>query len=168
MIRLRINLQNNIEIPNGIDFDEWLIQTVTKINQNEDSPHRNIREGTLELNFVDAADIHKLNKEYRDKDKATDVLSFSFLGQENFPRDNVVGQVFLAPEIAKKQAEEHDVSWKNEIEFLFVHSLLHVFGFDHETKADFIRMYDLHLQIMPDPKWQRFADQVFQESFGKP
>lgn len=168
MIRLIRNFQENLNIPDEIDFDSWLKKTVVKNNQFEHSLNKNIKEGIIELNFVDIVDIQKLNKEYRQKDSPTDVLSFSFLGQENFPRDNVIGQIFLAPDIAKKQAEENKLSWKDEIEFLFVHALLHVFGFDHETKADFIRMYDLHSQIMPDPKWQNFVDQVFQESFGRP
>lgn len=124
-------------------------------------------EEVIEVNFVSSDEIRRLNKRFRRIDKVTDVLSFSFLGRGSFPGDNLVGQIFIEPVTAQKQAAEHSVSLREEIEFLFVHALLHLFGYDHETEADFKQMYDLQARIMPGPKWATFADQIARESFGR-
>ncbi|MCC6643274.1 rRNA maturation RNase YbeY, partial [Candidatus Peregrinibacteria bacterium] len=123
--------------------------------------------GRIELYFVDSEQIKKLNKKYRGKDKVTDVLSFSFLEGEHFPGEDLVGEIFIDPITAKKQAESHGMKWQEELEFLFVHALLHVFGYDHENKRDFRLMFGLQAQIMPDRKWGRFVEQIYRESFGE-
>ncbi len=159
MLNLIINNQTNILIPKNLNFKIWINKTL-EILQCKDL------KGDLELNFIDEKTIQNLNKQFRNIDKRTDILSFSFLEGNNFPKDNLVGQLFLEPITINKQADSHKVDFKDEIEFLFVHGLLHIFGYDHENEADFREMFGLHAQIMPDPKWQSFVKQIALENFG--
>lgn len=159
MLNLIINNQTDISIPKNLDFKIWIDKTL-KILQYKDL------KGDLELNFVDEKTIKELNKQFRNIDKVTDILSFSFLEGDNFPQENLIGQLFLEPITVKKQADSHKIDFKDEIEFLFVHGLLHIFGYDHENENDFREMFSLHAQIMPDPKWQSFVKQIALENFG--
>lgn len=92
----------------------------------------------VSVSFVDNDEIHALNKEYRNVDRSTDVLSFP-LGDENgFDVDNssnaiLLGDIVISVEKAIAQAEEYGHSTEREIAFLTVHSMLHLLGYDHET-----------------------------------
>lgn len=160
MLKLEKRNLTEVKLPADLELKEWLGKTLEVLGKSE-------LIGQIDLDFVVPEEIRRLNSEFRQIDKVTDVLSFSFLEGERFPMDDLVGQIFLEPLTAKKQAEEHQVSWKDEIEFLFVHALLHVFGYDHEKEADFKQMYDLQARIMPGPKWAPFVEQIYQESFGE-
>lgn len=183
-MKLDIENMTAVELPTRMRLKFWLGRTLevlmaegdwTRVDKSRQPNNgyakafgqRVVDSGRIELAFVDAQEIRKLNKQFRKVDQATDVLSFSFLGQGIFPGEDLVGQIFIEPEIARRQAEEHGVSCKEEIEFLFVHALLHVFGFDHEQETDFKQMYDLQAQIMPGPRWAPFVDQIARESFGR-
>ena len=92
----------------------------------------------VSVTFVDNEEIHALNKEYRNVDRPTDVLSFP-LGDENgFDVDNssnaiLLGDIVISVEKAILQAKEYGHSTEREIAFLTVHSMLHLLGYDHET-----------------------------------
>ena len=92
----------------------------------------------VSVTFVDNEEIHALNKEYRNVDRPTDVLSFP-LGDENgFDVDNssnaiLLGDIVISVEKAILQAKEYGHSAEREIAFLTVHSMLHLLGYDHET-----------------------------------
>ena len=167
-MRLTINNSTKIKIPGRLRFKYWLEKTLTVLTETDQGePKGETQKGIIELSFVEPEAIRRLNKQFRGVDKPTDVLSFSFLGQGKFPGDTLAGEIFIEPEIAQKQAADHGVEWREEIEFLFVHALLHVFGYDHEKEADFRRMYELQAQIMPGPKWANFVNQISLESFGR-
>ena len=89
--------------------------------------------GHISLALVGDDQIHFLNKEYRGKDVPTDVLSFAYLEVADFKRseDFVVGDIFISVDTAKKQAKAKNHSLEKELEILFVHGFLHLFGFDH-------------------------------------
>ncbi len=87
----------------------------------------------VSITFTDNESIRELNREYRDIDRATDVLSFP-MDDEG---DNVVlGDIVISLERAKEQAEEYGHSLEREISFLCVHSTLHLLGYDHETSEE--------------------------------
>lgn len=167
MIQLEKKNLSGIKLPGGTDFDDWLNKSVTVLKKNKLVPAWEGPKSLLELYFVEKNEIRKLNKKFLGKNKETDVLSFSFMEGDQFPGDNLLGQIFIAPSIAKKQARDHGLSWREELEFLFVHGLLHVFGLDHEKAADFEKMFKLHAQIMPDQKWGNFVEKIYQEYFGR-
>lgn len=95
-------------------------------------------EGSAEISvrFVDNGEIHRLNKEFRNIDSSTDVLSFP-LG-ENGEYDinqatgaKVLGDIVISVETAFKQSQEYGHSFQREMAFLTVHSMLHLLGYDH-------------------------------------
>lgn len=148
----------------NINFDNWLKKVLNELGKMK--LVEKTQGGEIELKFIGLKEIKSLNNEYRGINIETDVLSFSFLGEKSFPDDSLVGQIFICPEIAQKQAIDHQVSYKDEVEFLFVHALLHVFGLDHEKKADFKIMFDIQLKLFPEIKWRDYVEQIFQEYFG--
>ena len=88
----------------------------------------------ISLTFVDMEEIQQLNREYRDTDSVTDVLSFpQFESKDEFPKvgEIIMGDVVICTEKAMLQAEEFGHSPEREIIYLFTHSLLHLMGYDH-------------------------------------
>lgn len=97
------------------------------------------RNGTIDLIIIDDKEMRVMNKEYRQKDSPTDVLSFAYLEVTEYEKqkgDVIVGDIFISVDTAKKQAKEKGHDLKIEMAILFVHGLLHVFGFDHGTKKE--------------------------------
>ena len=99
---------------------------------------RNVCE--VSVTFTDNEGIHELNKKFRGVDKPTDVLSFPLLdfeGEYEEPPINEIisnlGDIVISLEKAKAQAEEFGHSFKREVAFLAVHSMLHLLGYDHEN-----------------------------------
>lgn len=91
--------------------------------------------------LVDDRYIRQLNREYRDKDYATDVLSFA-LNEGDEPQiidgspENLLGDIIISLETAVRQANEYGHSLEREVAFLTVHGMLHLLGYDHEEEAD--------------------------------
>ena len=98
----------------------------------------------VSVSFVDNEEIHRLNLEYRGKDKPTDVLSFPMWeGDEDGIGDIdpngeavLLGDIILSVEKAMEQAQEYGHSIERELAFLSVHSTLHLIGYDHETSEE--------------------------------
>jgi probable rRNA maturation factor len=95
----------------------------------------------ISVSFVSAEEIHALNKEYRGVDSVTDVLSFpQYESPEDMEGELIeLGDVVICRDRAAEQAEEFGHSFEREIIYLFVHSVLHLLGYDHmndEEKAE--------------------------------
>ena len=94
---------------------------------------------SLSVSFVSAEEIRDLNREYRDKDAVTDVLSFPQFDPYEYMQDwdeVSLGDVVICEERAKQQAEEYGHSYERELIYLFVHSCFHLLGYDHETEEE--------------------------------
>ena len=89
----------------------------------------------ISVTFVDMEEIHELNKLHRGVDKPTDVLSFPQFEDvcEEAPEEGEIclGDVVICRDKAAQQAEEFGHSFEREILYLFVHSVLHLLGYDH-------------------------------------
>ena len=97
----------------------------------------------ISVSFVDNQKIHELNREYREKDRPTDVLSFPMWEKEELSDGSALdghavtlGDIIISAEKAQAQAEEYGHSIEREITFLSVHSTLHLLGYDHETSEE--------------------------------
>ncbi len=96
----------------------------------------------ISLTFTDNEKIHALNKEYRQKDAPTDVLSFPMFEGGEIEYDDesdeptAIGDIVISLEKAAEQAEEYGHSLEREAAFLAVHSVLHLLGFDHEVSEE--------------------------------
>lgn len=88
----------------------------------------------ISLTLVSLEEIRELNRDYRDVDRETDVLSFpQYEGVEEMPEEGelCLGDVVICIDKVKSQAEEFGHSFEREFVYLFVHSLLHLLGYDH-------------------------------------
>ncbi len=99
----------------------------------------------VSITLTDDAYIKELNTQYRNKDCATDVLSFALNeGEEpeivDGPAVNLIGDIIISVETAKRQAEEYGHSLEREMAFLTVHGMMHLLGYDHIAEADRIEM----------------------------
>lgn len=113
----------------------------------------------VNLSIVSQEEIHDLNKKFREVDRPTDVLSFPLLEGDFSNENNIfdvdpqtnelcLGDIYICDEIVAMQAKEYGHSYKREFAYLFVHGLLHLFGFDHMNDEDKRIMRDKEEQIM--------------------
>ncbi|MBW7954735.1 rRNA maturation RNase YbeY [Candidatus Gracilibacteria bacterium] len=94
--------------------------------------------GILNIVFVTLDEIQKLNKDYRQKDYATDVLSFHyFLDFLLVKDDEIAGELIFAEEKIISQGIEYGLGTQKEFYKLLIHSILHILGFDHEIDSDY-------------------------------
>ncbi|MGI6526210.1 MAG: rRNA maturation RNase YbeY [Caldicoprobacterales bacterium] len=106
----------------------------------------------ISLLLTDNAEIQRLNRLYRGKDKATDVLSFPLLALDPLDRaawlkeleekqvpengEVMLGDIVISVEKAEEQAKEYGHGIKRELGFLMIHGLLHLLGYDHERNQE--------------------------------
>lgn len=117
-----------------------------------------IDEGSeVSVTFVTNDRIREINREYRDKDAVTDVISFALeeIGEgevelvgADIPR--ILGDIIISIAKAKEQAEEYGHSFMREFGFLAVHGFLHLLGYDHMTEEDEREMFTLQKEILDE------------------
>lgn len=119
-------------------------------------------EAEVSITFVDNERIKEINKEYRDKDQPTDVISFALeeLGEgeveiigADMPR--FLGDIIISIPKAKEQAEEYNHSFERELGFLSLHGFLHLLGYDHMTEEDEKVMFGKQDEILQSYGLQR-------------
>jgi len=106
----------------------------------------------LSIVLTGDAEVKKLNRVYRKKNKTTDVLSFPLLVGKKFPRGQrgavVVGDVVISVPQTKRQSAEAGKSFKSELALLLIHGILHLLGYDHITLAQEKRMFGLQNRLL--------------------
>jgi probable rRNA maturation factor len=114
----------------------------------------------ISVMFTDNDEIRELNREHRGIDRATDVLSFPLFEYDEEGNiieeyldfsptgEMVLGDIVISLERANEQAEEYGHSFQREIGFLTVHSMLHLFGFDHEQPEEEEEMFEYQREIL--------------------
>ena len=99
--------------------------------------------------LVKSKAIHVLNRDYRNIDRPTDVITFAAQEGEPFFQEQIeLGDIFINVDAVVSQAEEYGHSEKREIGFLFIHGLLHCLGYDHEDEKSEKMMFALQKQIL--------------------
>lgn len=143
------NEQDKIEIPEA--WIERLEQLLRLAGEAE-----GVKDGEVTLTFVDNEQIHQLNKEYRNIDRPTDVLSFAMQddgtdeldiifeveSEDEFdPISGMLGDIIISVDKAVQQSEEYGHTLEREIGFLFVHGFLHLIGYDHQDEESEKEMF---------------------------
>ncbi|MBN1472812.1 MAG: rRNA maturation RNase YbeY [Syntrophaceae bacterium] len=95
----------------------------------------------LSIVFTDDDDIQRINKAYLNRDHPTNVMAFPMMeGAFNNVNSSVLGDIIISVETAYRDALVGDMEFLDEVEYLLIHGLLHLLGYDHEnvpdTKAD--------------------------------
>ncbi len=132
---------------------EPLIQTLLSFAADAEG----LEAGTeLSVTFLDDGAIQQINRDYRGKDQATDVISFALeeegegeaavIGADDMPRH--LGDLLISVETAKRQAEEYGHSIERELGFLALHGFLHLLGYDHMTDTDEKEMFGRQDEIL--------------------
>lgn len=100
--------------------------------------------------FVNDEKIHQINKEYRNVDRVTDVISFALCDDDELEEElaSELGDIFIDIDQAIRQAKEYGHSIEREIAFLAVHGYLHLCGYDHLTKDDEDIMFKKQEEIL--------------------
>lgn len=105
--------------------------------------------------------IHEINKQYRNVDRATDVLSFPMFEKEeidnkiakhDFEHEDVLGDIVISIEQVEKQAKEYVHSFEREFAYMLVHGFYHLMGYDHIKEEDKVKMRPKEEKILNDLK----------------
>ena len=146
-----ILMENN---QNGIEITEEINEVIKSAIEASLKYENCDFDAELSVTIVDNEEIKEINREHRGIDKATDVLSFPMLEFDeegnaiecdyDFSDDTVIlGDIVISAERAMEQSKEFGHSFKREMAFLTVHSMLHLLGYDHvddpEGEAEMIR-----------------------------
>ena len=120
---------------------------------------------SVSVRFGGDTEIQALNKQWRDKDKATNVLSFPMMGEEELGAlantddgEVLLGDMILAHETCTREAEEKGISLENHVTHLVVHGMLHLLGYDHidDTEAEAMEALEIKARApmgLPRPSW---------------
>jgi len=110
----------------------------------------------INIILSDSSEIRRLNKTYRNIDRITDVLSFSYLSDnDSFHGEDslfTIGEIYICPGVAKENAKNQDADWSLDLEMilLVVHGILHIYDYDHEKEYDRVEMESLQECIVND------------------
>ena len=129
---------NRCNVANAPWLDDGLVDAIQRVGAALDPAE-------IIVNFIVVDDqyVRELNRKYRDNDEPTDVITFSYLGDEGpVPEgeDDVAGEVYISYQTIEKEAKELGVETRAMFMRVGVHGLLHVVGFDHIDDDDAARM----------------------------
>ncbi len=112
--------------------------------------HEKANDAYLSIIFVDNDEIRRINKEYRNIDKVTDVISFALEDNKTIKSEiRILGDIYISIPKMKEQASIYNHSEKRELSFLVCHGLLHLLGYDHvKSAAEEKIMFDLQDKIL--------------------
>lgn len=110
----------------------------------------NLKNVMFNVIIVDNESIHKINREYRNIDRETDVITFALEDNKQIELKDirVLGDIYISYDKVISQAKEYNHSIKREICFLAVHGLLHLLGYDHMNSLDERKMFDLQKELL--------------------
>lgn len=160
---MTINFEKEVNTNFDFDCEALAKDVITFTIDHEEFPY----EAEVNLTLVDNEEIHTINREYRNIDRPTDVLSFPMLSYEaagdfskleddyddNFNPDTgeiLLGDIVISVDKVAEQAESYGHSQKREYAFLIVHSMLHLFGYDHMTPEEAADMEAKQRQILDE------------------
>lgn len=105
----------------------------------------------INIVFLNDEEVRELNKNHRNIDKTTDVLSFHYFDNfENFTKYDTVWEIILSENKIYSQSKEYNISTEKEFYNLVIHSILHILWFDHENEEDYKEMYKFECIIWED------------------
>lgn len=112
----------------------------------------NIKNAYFSIIFIDDEKMQEMNKQYRNIDRTTDVLSFALEDNNTYiPEIRELGDIFVSIPKMIEQAKEYGHSEKRELSFLVCHGLLHLLGYDHtRSKEEEKKQFALQDEILND------------------
>lgn len=150
----KFNIYN--ETTYNLEKEEKVIKSILKYMIR----HEKLKKIYFNVIIVDNPYIHKINKEYRNIDRETDVISFALEDEksENFSNIRILGDIYISIDKAKEQANLYNHSLERELSFLAVHGLLHLLGYDHMNKEDEKIMFTKQKEILYGKRFSRIEE----------
>lgn len=160
---MSLNIEKEVEVKFDFDCEKLAKEVIDFTIAHEDFPY----EAEVNLTLTDNEGIHEINRMYREIDAPTDVLSFPMLSYEeagdfsaleddyedNFNPDTgeiMLGDIIISIDRVREQALSYGHSERREYAFLIVHSMLHLFGYDHMTPEEAAQMEAKQHQILEE------------------
>lgn len=123
-------------------------QIVKKILKIEDISFNKKIDYILNFIFIDDKKIKLINKTYRKKNKPTDVLTFVIYSKNHFNKIEAYCDIFFAAETIKKDANKNFTNFYDHLTHLIIHCFLHINGYSHKKKSQFVKMKKLEEKIL--------------------
>ena len=160
---MTLNFEEEVTVPFDFEYESLAREVISFTLDHENCPY----ESEVNLTLTDNDGIHEINKMYRQIDRPTDVLSFPMLSYEaagdfskleddyddNFNPDTgeiMLGDIVISVDKVLEQAESYGHTPRREYAFLIVHSMLHLFGYDHMTPEEAAQMEAKQRQILEE------------------
>lgn len=126
MFEIFNNTNNDINTSELEDYIKYVVKEL------------DIENAVFNIIFIDNEEIRKINREYRNVDRETDVISFALEDNMDVVYENfrLLGDIYISYEKAIEQAELYNHSVKREVFFLATHGILHLLGYDHMEEED--------------------------------
>lgn len=144
------------EIEEKKEYEEIVKKVLTQCFKEEQLENSKL---LITITLTTPENIQKINKEYRNIDKATDVLSFPMfekdeltlkIKQKDFKHEDILGDIVISIKKVEEQAKEYEHSFEREFSYMLVHGFYHLMGYDHIKEEDKIRMRPKEEKILTD------------------
>lgn len=145
---LTVETQNTVDSP---EFAKLDIQSAAQLAYAE-ANIQSMRTIDCVIRLVDEREGQALNKQFRQKDKATNVLSFAYdateLPLEADSEPDYLGDIVICEPVIQQEAEQQGKTYEAHLTHMIVHGILHLCGYDHEISADAEQMEQLEVKIL--------------------
>ncbi len=112
------------------------------------------QQGIINLIVISEEEMARMNKQFRGKEGPTDILTFSYRNKSGLrvaeSPDFIVGEIYLCLEKIKTYAQERGVTYKEQLEYIIIHGLVHLMGYDHENDTDWKKMEKIEKKIQSE------------------
>lgn len=125
------------KLPSQADFQAWAAAALAELREHAE----------VTIRIVDAAESQTLNRDYRGKDKPTNVLSFPFEAPPGIELD-LLGDLVICASVVAQEATEQQKSLRNHWAHMVIHGMLHLLGYDHIDEQDAEQMEALEVEIL--------------------
>ena len=131
-----------LDLEENKKYEETIKKVVEKCYEEENLTKSKL---IITITLTTPENIRKINKEYRNIDRATDVLSFPMFEKEELTKkiknhelmyEDVLGDIIISIEKVKDQAKEYGHSFERELSYMVVHGFYHLMGYDHMTEEE--------------------------------
>lgn len=149
------------DIEENKSYEKLIEKVLTKCFEEE---HLENSKLCITVTLTNPENIRKINKEYRNIDRATDVLSFPMFEKEeldekiknnDFEHEDMLGDLVISIEKVEEQAKEYGHSFERELSYMLVHGFYHLMGYDHIKEEDKLKMRPKEEKVLNELKITR-------------
>ena len=149
------------DIEENNEYEEIIKKVIERCYKEENLENSKL---FITITLTDPENIQRINKEYRNIDKPTDVLSFPMfekkeldkkIANNDFGYEDILGDIIISIKRVEEQAEEYGHSFERELSYMVVHGFYHLMGYDHIREEDKIKMRPKEEKILQALKIER-------------